>query len=147
MPALTTVAGAAVGALCCYAVLLVALGGGLLRRVLLAACLLWIVGWIAVAPSVSAREETPYYLASIVAGGFLLGIGVFLSRLDPGASDSPVPRIGDLPGELRSPQYLLLAGSAFALPGTVGLLLGEEVLALAYALTVVVAVILLFLFR
>lgn len=147
MPALTTVAGATVGALCCYAVLLVALEGGLLRRVLLAACLLWIVGWIAVAPSLSAREETPYYLASTVAGGFLLGIGVFLSRLDPGVSDSPEPRTGGVSGDLRSPRYLLLAASALTLPGTVGLLFGEEVLALAFVLAAAVAVILLFLFR
>lgn len=147
MPALTTVAGVTVGALCCYAVLLVAIEGGLLRRVLLAVCLLWIVGWIAVAPSLSTREETPYYLASTVAGGFLLGVGVFLSRLDPGVSDSPESRTGGVSEELRSPRYLLLAAGAFALPGTVGLLFGEEVLALAFVLTAAVAVILLFLFR
>lgn len=147
MPALTTVAGVTVGALCCYAVLLAAFESGLLRRVLLAACLLWIVGWIAVAPSLSAREETTYYLASTAAGVLLLGIGIFLSRLDPGLPDSPEPRTGGVSGGLRSPRYLLLAGSAVAAPGTVGLLFGEEVLALAFVLTAAVTVILLFLFR
>lgn len=147
MPAIATVAGATVGALCCYTVLLVALEGGLRRRVLLAVCLLWIVGWIAVGPSVSTRGETLYYLAATVAGGVLLGIGVLVYRLGPSGPDSSGSRTGWVPGELRSPRYLLLAGSAFAAPGAVGLLFGPEVLALAFVLTAAVAAILLFLFR
>jgi len=147
VPAIATVVGATVGALCCYTVLLVALEGGLRRRVLLAACLLWIVGWIAVAPSVSTREETPSYLASTVAGGFLLGISILVYRLGPSGPDSSGFRTGWVPWELRSPRYLLLAGSAFAVPGAIGLLFGPELLVLVFVVTAAVAVILLFLFR
>jgi len=125
------------------------LRAGLPRRIASAACLLWIAGWIAVAPSTAPREEEPFYLASILIGGLLIAFAVVLPRFVTAQTDDPRGRTSSMsvPEPLRKPKSLRLPGVAFAAPGGIGLLFGNEVLVLASTITAAVTLIVLFLFR
>lgn len=125
------------------------LRAGLPRRIASAACLLWIAGWIAVAPSTTPRDEELFYLASILIGCFLVAVAVVLPRVVtvPGAGSLGRQSCVSVPERLVRPKSLTLPGVAFAAPGGIGLLFGNEVLVLAFAITAAVTLIVLFLFR
>ena len=108
------------------------------RRVALAVCLLWVVGWVAVAPSTVPGPPGPFYAATVLVGTLLCCAAV--------AARVRGPDRGAFSGD-SLPIHLALAGCAFAVPGVIGLTLGAEVLALLFALLTAVAVIFLFLFR
>jgi hypothetical protein len=138
VPGFTTFIVGTVAVLGVYLGGLLVLRGGFARRVLLASCLLWVIGWITVVPSTAAASLELFYATAVLLGSSL-GCGALTVRV-LGLS------VGPWSSETAA-GHLLLAGSAVGAPGTVGLLFGEEVLALAFVLTAAVAVILLFLFR
>jgi len=122
---------------------------GIGRRVTLVGCLLWVAGWIAVAPS-TAPEPPGRFYAVAVAVGTLLGCAAVAARAldaDGGAFPGDSLPMHLAPAGGPTPLYLALAGCAFAVPGLVGPTLGSEVLVLLFAVATAVVALLLFLFR
>jgi hypothetical protein len=131
-----------VGALACY------FGGigalrGTPRRFVAAGALVWVVGWIAVAPASTAGGQARLYGVALVVGCLLCGTAGMVGR-SPGGG----PRAGTavVPGQLTG-WHWLLAGGALAVPSAIGLLVGAEAVALTFVILAAVAVILLYLFR
>jgi len=127
-----------VGALVWYAGALAGLRGTP-RRLLAAFALLWIVGWIAIAPGATAGSQSELYAGTLAGGCLVCGItcGLVLARRPTG--DSTIP--------WRAAGWGLLAGGAFVVPSGLGLFVGPESVALAFAILAGLTVILLFLFR
>lgn len=138
VPGITTFVVGTVAALVLYGGCVVLLGRGFPRRLVLGASLVWIAGWIAVVPSTTAGPRWLSYATAVGIGSLLAGTAATIRLLD---WDD-----GQVQGEPVA-THLLASGGATAAPGAAGLLFGEEVLVLAFVVTVGVAVILLFLFR
>jgi len=104
--------------------------------------LLWVVGWIAVGPTVTAGQGAFYYEFGLLAGVAvgLLGVGmVGLDGAGVGRGSSVV--------EWKWGRMVAVAGGAFAVPSLVGFVAGEEVLFLSFVVGVVVLAVLLYLVR
>ncbi|PSP86449.1 hypothetical protein BRC87_13810 [Halobacteriales archaeon QS_4_66_20] len=141
--------GATLGGLACCLALGATTSTGLLRRIALSGCLLWIAGWITVAPLTASRDPADFYLLSLLFGAVLLAASLVLRRADT------ADRMGAKGGSAISGRFavgtpsttLLLAAAAFAVPGAIGVLFGAELLTLTFVVAAAVTLILLFLFR
>jgi hypothetical protein len=124
------------GGLACYLGACLRLRG-LTGRLVGVGALVWLVGWIAIAPAATAGSQTALY-GGPLAVGCLLSAAAGTLRWQSNRTATPLV-------ELTGWQ-LLLGGGALAVPAAVGLFIGPEAVALVSVILIAVAVILLSLF-
>jgi hypothetical protein len=124
------------GGLACYLGACLRLRG-LSGRLVGVGALVWMVGWIAIAPAATAGSQTALY-GGPLAVGCLLSVVAGTHFWQPNWAATPLAG--------RTGWQLLLGGGALAVPAAVGLLIGPEAVALVFVILTAVAVILLSLF-